>query len=123
MAQQRKWQAHNIAEYLFFNDAGKLDISEDSIRQTYSAYTTILSNAHKMLRLNYEELVAAAFGSHNPDAPLPLCVPPMKTNPMQHYLEQDLIQRLGFDDDVFISGSFQMSAEDSKIEESKSVPS
>ena len=106
MAQQRKWQAHNIAEYLFFNDAGKLDISEDSIRQTYSAYTTILSNAHKMLRLNYEELVAAAFGSHNPDAPLPLCVPPMKTNPMQHYLEQDLIQRLGFDDDVFISGSF-----------------
>ena len=76
-----------------------------------------------MLRLNYEELVAAAFGSHNPDAPLPLCVPPMKTNPMQHYLEQDLIQRLGFDDDVFISGSFQMSTEDSKIEDSKSAPS
>ena len=31
-AARRKWHPHNIAEYLFFNDQGQLEISEDSIR-------------------------------------------------------------------------------------------
>jgi len=105
---KNKWIPHNIAEYFFFNDNGQLEISEESIRNTYSAYTTILSNAHKQLRTNYEELAAAAFGSHNPDAPLPLCMPEMKTNPMQHYLDEDILQRLGFENEVFESGRFSM---------------
>jgi len=53
-------------------------------------------------------LAAAAFGSHNADAPLPLCIPEMKTNPMQSYLNQDVIDRLGFENEVFESGSFTM---------------
>ena len=105
-ARRRKWHAHNIAEYFFFNDSGQLAISEDTIRQTYSAYTTILSNAHKQLRINYEDLVAAAYGSHNPDAPMPLCVPAMKTYPLQHYLEDEMCERLGLKNEVFQSGSF-----------------
>lgn len=31
-AARRKWHPHNIAEYLFFNDTGQLEVSEDSIR-------------------------------------------------------------------------------------------
>ena len=81
-AARRRWHPHNIAEYMFFNDSGQLEVSEDTIRQTYSAYTTILSNAHKQLRKNYEDMVASAFGSHNPDSPMPLCVEAMKTFPM-----------------------------------------
>ena len=56
LAARSRWQPHNIAEYLFFNDRGQLEISEDSIRQTYAAYSTILSNAHRQLRENYEGL-------------------------------------------------------------------
>ena len=105
---RRQWHPHNIAEYFFFNDNGQLEVSEDTIRQTYSAYTTILSNAHKQLRKNYEDMVASAFGSHNPDAPMPLCVEPMKTFPLQHYLDEEMVNRLGFQNEVFQSGSFQV---------------
>ena len=104
---KRKWQPRNVAEYFFFDDNGQLDISEDSIRQTYSAYTTILSNAHKQLRINYEMLANAAFGT-NPDASMPLSVGPMTTKDMQEYLEKELIDRLGFENEVFASGSFAM---------------
>ena len=45
-----KWQPHNITEYFFFNDNGKLEVTEDGILQTYSTYTSILANAHKSLR-------------------------------------------------------------------------
>ena len=91
MAKKRKrWQAHNIAEYFFFNESGQLEISEDTIRQTYSAYTTILSNAHKQLRQNYEELAKASFGQ-NPSAAMPLTMPEMTTQPMQHYLEPEMV--------------------------------
>ena len=46
-AKRKAFIPHNVAEYFFFNDNGQLEISEDSIRQTYSAYTTLLANAHK----------------------------------------------------------------------------
>lgn len=70
-------------------------------------------------------MVAAAFGSHNPDAPMPLCVEAMKTFPMQHYLEEELVKRLGFENEVFQSGSFQVPNEDDGAgeEESKSAAS
>ena len=76
-----------------------------------------------MLRRNYEELASAAYGSHNADAPLPLTMPVMKTNPMQHYLEDEMVQRLGFDEDIFVSGSFNMltSNSTSKPEEEKKM--
>ena len=32
---------------------------------------------------------------------MPLTVEPMKTFPMQHYLEDDLVSRLGFENEVF----------------------
>lgn len=96
LARRQKWYAHNIAEYLFFNDNGQLEISEESIRQTYSAYTTILSNAHKSMRQHYEEIMKIAFGSNTDNIPLPLTMPVMVTFPLQHYLEQEMIDRLGF---------------------------
>jgi len=32
---------------------------------------------------------------------MPLCVEPMKTFPMQHYLEAEMVERLGFENEVF----------------------
>ena len=78
-----------------------------------------MSNAHKQLRKNYEDLVAAAYGSHNPDAPLPLCVEAMKTNPLQHYLEAEMVERLGFENETFVSGSFTIYNPDGSIVEEK----
>ena len=52
-------------------------------------------------------------------------MPAMKTNPMQHYLEDEMVQRLGFDEDIFVSGSFNLlnTASDStnKPEEEKKL--
>ena len=31
----KKWQAHNITEYFFFNEFGRLEISQESVMQTY----------------------------------------------------------------------------------------
>lgn len=58
--------------------------------------------------------MATAYGSHNPDAPMPLCMEPMKTHPLQHYLEEDMIQRFGFEDD-FTSGSFTLYNPDGSV--------
>lgn len=52
-------------------------------------------------------LANAAFGT-NPDAAMPLSVGPMTTKDMQEYLEKELIDRLGFENEVFASGSFSM---------------
>ena len=52
----KKWQAHNITEYLFFNEFGRLEISQESVMQTYQAYTNILKMAHNQLRKNYMDL-------------------------------------------------------------------
>ena len=43
----KKWNAHNITEYLFFNENGTLEISQDIVLQTFGAYTNVLKLAHK----------------------------------------------------------------------------
>lgn len=43
----KKWNAHNITEYLFFNEFGSLEISEEIVQQTFGAYTNVLIQAHK----------------------------------------------------------------------------
>ena len=43
----KKWSAHNITEYLFFNENGTLEISQDIVLQTFGAYTNVLKLAHK----------------------------------------------------------------------------
>ena len=79
------WTAHNVTEYLFFNNMGHLEITEESVAHTYQAYTTLLCNAHKQLRENYMMLAEQAFGgsaamNQGMPPPLPLKVDPMKTN-------------------------------------------
>ena len=37
---------------------------------------------------------------------MPLNVEEMRTYPMQHYLDAELVERLGFADEAFESGSF-----------------
>ena len=48
---------------------------------------------------------------------MPLVYPPLKTFPMHHYLEEDLIERLGIKDEVFTSGSFTLYKQDGSIVE------
>ena len=43
----KKWNAHNVTEYLFFNEFGSLEISEEIVMKTFSAYTNILIFAHR----------------------------------------------------------------------------
>ena len=62
-ASTKKWNAHNITEYLFFNEFGSLEISEEIVTQTYGAYTSVLKLAHKQLRKNYMELAEYALGN------------------------------------------------------------
>ena len=50
-----------MTEYLFFNEKGQPDLSEESIAQAYQSYTTLLSNAHKQLRQNYMKLAEASY--------------------------------------------------------------
>ena len=86
------FQPHNITEYLFFNERGQPDLSEESIAQAYQSYTTLLANAHKQLRQNYISLAEAAYANNESikqgiDPPIPLSVDPIKTNSLQSYLE------------------------------------
>ena len=53
-------------------------------------------------------MVESAYGNANADCALPMTVDPMKTFPMQHYLDEELVNRLGFENEVFQSGSFQV---------------
>ena len=53
-------------------------------------------------------MMVSAFGIDNTDAPMPLTVEPMKTFPLQHYLDEEMVNRLGFQNEVFQSGSFQV---------------
>ena len=57
----KKWNAHNITEYLFFNEFGSLEISEDIIMQTFAAYTSVLIFAYKQLRKSYLDLAKHAL--------------------------------------------------------------
>ena len=45
-----------MTEYLFFNDKGVPDLTEESIAQAYQSYTTLLGNAHRQLSENYTML-------------------------------------------------------------------
>lgn len=54
----------------------------------------------------------AAYGANNQDAPLPLSATPMKTNQMHTYLDKELIERLGLENEIFESGSFTFRSEE-----------
>ena len=46
-------------------------------------------------------MIESAYGNANADCALPLTMEPMKTFPMQHYLDEELVNRLGFQNEVF----------------------
>ena len=66
----------------------------------------------------------ACYGSNTDNIPLPMTMPAMQTKPLQDYLEPEMIERLGFQDDTFQSGSFTLYNEDGTVvrEEVKKPP-
>ena len=43
----------------------------------------------------------ACYGNNTDNIPLPMTMPAMQTKPLQDYLDQDMIERLGFQDETF----------------------
>ena len=92
----KTFQAHNMTEYLFFNDNGQPELSEESIAQAYQSYTTLLGNAYRQMGENYNKLAEAAYVhgeaiKQGIEPPLPLSAEPIQTNSLQSYLDEDLI--------------------------------
>ena len=90
----KKWFAHNITEYMFFNEFGRLEISRDSILETYKVYTDILKSAHKQLKYNYEDMAQSAFHGSSQQEILPLKFQTIKSKSLASYLNKDMNERL-----------------------------
>lgn len=53
------WIPSNITEYLFFDDNGKLTVSETQVKALYIEFTSIMRSVYKNLSKKYEEIVKA----------------------------------------------------------------
>ena len=80
-----------------------------------------MKNAHKQLKKSYEDLAASAFSELTDAMPLPLKMPSMQANKLQHHLDDDFMERLGIDkfDEEVLSFNLDLSNEE---EEKKVSP-
>ena len=93
------WIPSNITEYLFYDDAGCLTISEEQVKSLYIEFTSIMRNVHKNICKKYEEVVKTIIMDtdlNNIDFPL-LCEQ-IKVDGLATFLTEELQNKLSLKD-------------------------
>jgi len=95
--------AADLAEYLFYDSNGKIQISRDSLAVTYRTCTQLLGSSLGHMIKSYEKLLDILKTERTETNPTAVC------KPLGSFLNADLLQRLGLTHDSQIAQSAETS--------------